>query len=437
MADLDPAPLLQQLGISLLLGLLVGLQRERTQRTPAGFRTFPLITVFGTLCAVFGGHFEQPWVLPAGLLAVTALVLVANLPGRAGDDADGDYGVTTEAAMLVMYVVGALVVFLPWIVPVAVGGGVAMLLQFKPQLHGLARRMADQDYRAILQFVLITFIVLPVLKEYDRAYDPLAPLHGVFPDVDWPDFAVLNPYEIWWLVVLVVGISLGGYVCYKLLGQRAGSVLGGILGGVISSTATTVSYSRRTRETHGLAHAAALAIMLASTVVYARVLLEIAVIAPGFLKVAAGPILAMFGFSAVLCLGMLVTSPRDSGEMPEQSNPTELKSAVVFAGLYAVVVLAVAAARQFLPAEWLYAVAVISGLTDMDAITLSSSRLVERGRLDPGVAWRMIVIAAMANLVFKAAIVGWLGHRALLKWVLALFGLALASGVAVLLLWPS
>ncbi|HUG91064.1 MAG TPA: MgtC/SapB family protein [Planctomycetaceae bacterium] len=435
MDDVNPLPLLQQLGVSLLLGLLVGLQRERTQQGPAGFRTFALISVFGTLCAVLGRQFEQPWVLPAGLLGVVALLVVSNLPRQA--DADGDYGVTTETAMLVMYIAGALLVFLPWIVPVAVAGGTAILLQFKPQLHGFAQRMGEADFRAILQFVLITFIVLPVLKEYDRAFDPLTPLHRVFPEADWPDFAVLNPYEIWWLVVLVVGISLGGYVCYKLLGERAGSVLGGILGGVISSTATTVSYARRTREADGLAGAAALVIMIASTVVYLRVLLEIAVVSPGFLKTAAGPVLAMFGFSVLLCLAMLTLAARNSGEMPQPGNPTEIKSALVFAGLYAVVLLAVAAAREFLPPEWLYAVAVVSGLTDMDAITLSSARLVQSGRLDPAVGWRMIVIATMSNLVFKAAIVAWLGHRRLLKWVAALFGLALLSGIAVLLLWPA
>ena len=150
-------------------------------------------------------------------------------------------GATTDVTILLMYAVGALLVTGPIAVAVAIGGAAAVLLQFKPELHGFAQRLGDQDLRAIMQFVLITCIILPLLP------------HRTIPLPFWPDppygyLNVFNPFEIWLMVVLIVGMSLGGYILYKFLGQDAGTLFGGILGGAISSTATTVSYARMVRS---------------------------------------------------------------------------------------------------------------------------------------------------------------------------------------------
>ena len=142
---------------------------------------------------------------------------------------------TTEVAILVMYVVGAYLVVGERMVAVAVGATVAVLLQFKPELHGIAARLGDQDLRAIMTFALITCIILPVLP--NTTYEVVSPLD------------VLNPFEIWMMVVLMVGISLTGYLVYKFFGRNAGILLGGVLGGAVSSTATTLSYAKRTRWT--------------------------------------------------------------------------------------------------------------------------------------------------------------------------------------------
>ena len=430
---MEPVLLLQQLAISLLLGLLVGLQRERTDSDLAGFRTFPLITTFGTLCAILGEAFGYPWIMAAGFAGIISLILIGNIPKLKMEKPDP--GVTTEIAMLVMFSVGAFVVVGEWIVAVAVAGGVAILLQLKPQLHGLAARMGDHDFRAILQFVLVTFIVLPVLKEYDQSFNPFQALTPVFPNINFDNLDVLNPYEVWLMVVLVVSISLGGYVSYKIFGRHAGIVLGGILGGTISSTATTMSYSRRTAQSPDAAGLAAIVIMIASAVTYVRVLLEIAVVAPSFLIEAAGPILVMFAASVVLAAVAWIYSGSSKNEMPVHGNPTELKSAIIFGLLYALVIVAVAVGREKLNDEQLYAIAGLSGMTDMDAITLSTSRLVRANRLEPHVGWRLIVIAAMSNLFFKGLIVAVVGHSGLLKKMRLLFGIALITGFGVLFFW--
>ncbi|HEY6553477.1 MAG TPA: DUF4010 domain-containing protein, partial [Vicinamibacteria bacterium] len=320
---------------------------------------------------------------------------------------------------LLMYGVGAYLAVGPIQVAVVLGGAVAVLLHFKQELHGLAARIGDRDFRAAMQFVIISLIVLPVL-----------------PDATYGPYDVLNPREVWWMVVLIVGLSLAGYVAYKLFGAGAGTVLAGILGGLISSTATTASYARRSRESPDLSRLAALVVMLASTVVYGRVLVEIAAVARGRLLDLAPPLAAMLGVCALVA-GVAWLLGRDGdGELPKQENPAELKAALLFGALYAAVLLAVAFARDRFGAAGLYMVAAISGLTDVDAITLSTSRLVQGGRLDADTGWRAILLASMSNLGFKAGIVAVLGSRALLGRIVLLFGAAMAGGGLILWLWP-
>ena len=418
----DTTTIFGQLGISLLLGLLVGLQREHAAAV-AGLRTFPLITVLGTVAALLGIEFGG-WVVAAGLLAVVAILVTAKKAKL--KQADFTHGSTTEMAVLVMYGVGSLLVVKSMMpVAIAVGGGVAVLLQFKPELHQFAQRLGDKDLKAVMQFVLITCIILPVL-----------PNESVFSAEKYGPLAVLNPFETWLMVVLIVGMSLGGYITYKFLGQNAGILLGGFLGGAISSTATTVSYSRQARSKLIGPSTAAVVILIASTVVFGRVLIEIAVVAPHFLAQAAIPIGIMALLTAIPSLVIWYRLRRTPAPMPEQANPTQLKSAIFFGLMYAVVLLALATVQAYTSGDYLYLVAGLSGLTDMDAITLSTARLARAG--DTAIladGWRMIIVASMANLVFKAAIVGLMSNGRLLLEILLLFAIPILGGTLLLLYW--
>ncbi|HEX7184607.1 MAG TPA: DUF4010 domain-containing protein, partial [Thermoanaerobaculia bacterium] len=316
----------------------------------------------------------------------------------------------------------ALTVIAPLAVAVVLGGAVAVLLHLKEPLHRFAGRIGERDIWAIMQLVLIALVILPVLP--DRAFGP---------------YGVLNPYQIWWMVVLIVGLSLAGYVAYKLFGAGAGTALSGVLGGLISSTATTVSYARQSRETPKdpeRARLAALVVMIASTVVFGRVLVEIAAVAPRQLVAMGPPIGAMLGVAVLISIGAWFLGRDSEAEPPKPENPAELKSALVFGVLYAAVLLAVAFARDRFGTAGLYAVAGISGLTDVDAITLSTSRLVDGGGVDPRTGWRAILLAALSNLVFKAGIVAALGSRGLFGRIALLFGLAILGGAAIWWLWP-
>lgn len=413
---MDTKLLFQDFGISLVLGLLVGLQREHVADGRPGFRTFPLVTILGTASAVLANQYGG-WVFLGSMIGIVAALAFQRVVQLRAEDPDP--GITTEFAILVMFCVGALLIAAPMPVPIAIGGGVAILLQFKPEMHRFAQTLGDNDLKAIMQFVLITCIILPILP--DKTFGP---------------FDVFNPWKTWLMVVLIVGMSLGGYIAYKFLGRDAGIMLGGILGGAISSTATTVSSSRQARGKPNAVQAAAIVVMIASTVVFVRVLVEIAVVSPRFLAASAIPIAALMVMTAIPALLAWYRVRKQPSQMPEQENPTQLKSALVFAAMYALVLIALAAARSHLGAEALYVVSAFSGLTDMDAITVSTANLANKDPEMLAEGWRLIIIASLANLVFKAGMVAILGGRRLFVRVAILFAFPMVGGIGLLLFMP-
>jgi uncharacterized membrane protein (DUF4010 family) len=410
----DLATTFSSIGIALGLGLLVGLQREQVATQLAGLRTFALITILGTLCGLLATSFGG-WVLASGFLALTGALLMGHVPELKGEKAE--LGVTTEVAALAMFGVGAYLVVGYREVAIAVGGGIAVLLHFKGQLHGIAARLGE-DSKSIMQFALISMVILPMLP--NRTYGP---------------FNVINPRQIWLMVVLVVGIGLGGYIAYKFFGAKAGLLLAGVLGGIISSTATTISYSKRSAKQELADNAAALVILLASTVSCVLVLVEISAVAPGFLRTAMLPLSLVVVTLALLSLPLWFLHRKSNDEMPIQGNPSELKGALYFALLYTIILFAIAAVKDRYGARGLYLVAAASGLAEVHALALSTAQLVESGRVGSGEGWRIIVVALLSNLVFKGAAVAMFGARRLWRKVAFPYVLTMAVGIGIVLLW--
>ncbi len=402
--------------LSLGLGLLVGLQRQSADSKTAGIRTFPLITLLGTICGLLAREFNG-WILMAGLLAVTALLIITFFQ-RPKSEWEGG-GITTEVAVLIMYATGAYLVFGELAIGVVVTGIVTLLLHFKTRLHGWVDRIGDKDLRAVMQFVLISMVILPVLP--DRTYD---------------QYGSLNPRNIWLMVVLIVGISLTGYFLYKIVGQRAGVFLGGILGGLISSTATTMSYSKLGKTVTSTS-LAAFVIVTASGVSLVRVMAEISLVAPSHIETFLFPLGIELAAMVILIAILFFQHRKEKSTMPEQTNPAQLKGAIIFALLYGLISFLSAFVKNKFGNDALYAVSVVSGLTDLDAITLSTAKMTEQKTIEASLGWRLVMVAALSNLVFKAGIAIVIGGRQLGKTVAILFGLLILCGLALIFLWPS
>jgi uncharacterized membrane protein (DUF4010 family) len=410
--------LFSHLGIALGLGLLVGLQRESVASRLAGLRTFPLITLLGAVSGMLAQS-AGPWVLAAGVVALAIVIF----SGKETDTRSGhiDPGLTTEIAILLMYGVGALLILGPPEIAIAIGGITAVLLHFKGELQMAVSRLTARDMRVIMQFALISLVILPVLP--DRTYGP---------------YQVINPRNIWLMVVLIVGIGLSGYIAYKFFGEKTGLLLSGLLGGMVSSTATTVSFSRQSKLSKSDCRMATIVILLASTVVYVRVMLEMAAVAPSLLRVAAGPItvLLLIGLAAVAIFSRW--SQKAGEKLPEPTNPSELKSALFFALLYSFVLFMVALTTdkfgQF-GNRGLYLVAFLSGLTDVDAITMA---MADQAKVDVStltVGARAIIIAVLANTLTKGAMAIGIGSPELRRIMLPVaIGLLTTGVIGALLL---
>ncbi len=412
---------LTTLAISFGIGLLIGLQRQASDNDQmAGVRTFSLIALLGTLCGYLTRDLENPYILPALGMAMTGLLLMANYIKfrRSGE---GGVGQTTEVAALLVFAIGAYLVLGNRVIGVVTGGGVAILLYIKEHLHGFIDRLKAKELNAIMTFAGISLVVLPVLP--NQTFGPME---------------VLNPYNIWLMVVLIVGISVVGYFIYKFVGTKVGVVSNGILGGLISSTATTVSYSRMAKETPSIGRMAAFVITAASAIAMVRVLIEVGVIIPDKLPRIILPIFAEFLVMAALCVFLfyMIQKREKEGEMPEPENPAQFKSAVVFGLLYGLILLAVAFVKEEFGNNALYIVSVISGLTDVDAITLSLSQLMKNGSLETASGWKLILLASLSNLLFKGIMAAVLGGKSLIRWVAMSFGISIITGILIIWLWP-
>jgi uncharacterized membrane protein (DUF4010 family) len=397
------------------IGLLVGTERERKPTAKAGVRTFTLIAVLGTVCALVAQLIGSPWLVPVGFALIGLTITGAHLadPATRVDDS----GTTTVVAALLIYVLGALNFHGERTLAVALGIGVTALLYFKTELEGAATRLTPTDIRSMLQFGAVSAVVLPLLP--DRSYGP---------------YGVLNPFNIWLMVVLISGVSLAGYVAWRLTLERKGLLLTGLLGGVISSTATTFAYARSARNATHTPSATLTVILLANAAKLMRVLLLAVVIAPAVL-----PLLMLTMLPALVLTGPALWwhYRRAGGEKGEDSdrlqNPTQLGTAVLFAAFYALVLLASAWLSDVAGSGGLFVLAAISGLTDVDAITLSSARLAVQGNISLAESVTAITLAVAANMLFKAGVAVVVGGRTVGRMVAIAFALPLAGIAAGLL----
>ena len=378
----------------------------------AGVRTFALLSLAGCTAAFVADLLALPWafigiILPLGALVTAAYFITGSR---------GNVGMTTEVAAIVTILAGALCFWDQIAVAVALGVIITALLSLKLELHGFAARIKREDIVATLKFAIITAIILPVLP--NQSFGP-------------PPFDVLNPYKIWWMVVLISGISFLGYVLIKLVGSRQGIGLTGLLGGLASSTAVTLSLSQRSQKETQLGKPFALAILIAWTIMFGRVLMEVMVTNLTLLEVVWLPI-TVAGLAGLTYGAYLYFAPRgsDAGGV-SVSNPFELGPAITFGLLYGLILLVARAAQLYFGETGVYVSSILSGLADVDAITLSMAELSNNGTVELSTAARAIVLATMSNTVVKGSIVLASGSRALRRALLPGFLLILVTGTTL------
>jgi uncharacterized membrane protein (DUF4010 family) len=407
---------------ALLIGALIGIERERRgleHDLPgiAGLRTFILYALFGALCGWLSLAFESPWVLAAGLLAAAAAML-AGYVMSVRVDAD-NIGQTTEIAALATFLLGAVAAHGERELAAGLGVAVAAILAYKQPLHGFVEKLGSDDVYAALRLLVATFIVLPILPD-----EPLDPWNA------------LNPQSLWLLVLLISGLSLVGYVLTRVLGVERGIPITGLAGGLASSTAATLSLARQSSEPqYEKAGAAILAgVLLAWTVSFVRVFVELLIVNRALLPVVLPGLVAMSVVCAAFAWLMLRRAGQDGGAAREVAlrNPFSLTSAIKFAAVFAVVLLVVKIVPSEAPDAGMYAIAALAGTTNVDAMTLSMAQYARTNSAQ--VAANAITISILSNTVVKAGMVLVVGHPSLRKWTLFATAAIVATGVAAILL---
>jgi uncharacterized membrane protein (DUF4010 family) len=412
MFDLDLA---LRFGAALGLGLLLGLERERKRDAEllfGGIRTFALIALLGAVAAFMEREIDQGWLIFAVFVALSALVIVSY----ATTAARGELGITTEVTALLAFIAGALCGWDKVGVASVTTVVCLLLLTLKDFLHGLARRVELGDVEATLKFAVISVIILPLLP--NETFGP--------PPVD-----VINPYKIWLMVVLIAGLNFLGYLLVKILGNEHGFLLTGVLGGLVSSTAVTLSFSQRSRQEPAMSSAFVLAIVVAWTIMFLRVVVMVGVVNRAL---AASLALALGCMAAAGLVVSLVLWRRsrthEKGVVSAGANPFELSEAIKFGLLFGLVTIVAKAAQTYLGAAGLYLAGALAGLTDVDAISLSMANLAAANPESLVVAARTIVIAVLANTLVKAGMAGFMGAPALRRTIVLATVLLLFAGAA-------
>ena len=412
MFDLDLA---LRFSAALGLGLLLGLERERKRDAEllfGGIRTFALIALLGAVGAFMERELDQGWLLLATFVALSALVIVSY----ATTAARGELGITTEVSALLAFVVGALCGWQRVGVASVATVVCLLLLTLKDFLHRLARHVELGDVEATLQFAVISVIILPLLP--NQNFGP-------------PPIDVINPYKIWLMVVLIAGLNFLGYLLVKILGNEHGFLLTGVLGGLVSSTAVTLSFSQRSRQEPAMSSAFALAIVVAWTIMFFRVVVMVSLVnsaMAGGLSLALGWIAAA---SLLVSLALWRRSrTREKGVVTAGANPFELSEAIKFGLLFGVITVVAKAAEAYLGATGLYLAGAVAGLTDVDAISLSMANLANTNPEILKIAQRTIVIAVLSNTLVKCGMAAFMGAPALRRTIVLTTLLVLIVGLA-------
>lgn len=385
-------PLYLRFFIALGIAFLVGLERESSGfltkgRVFAGVRTYSLIGVFGFGCAWLF-HVGVPWVLPVGMISISSLAVIGYLAKLK----EGHVGWTSEVAAILTFITGALCLLADIWVPLALGIVGTFLLSEKAKIEKYVESLDKAEFLAVIKFLLITLIIMPVL-----------------PDQEYTQFR-LNPRQIWQIVVLVSAVGFAGYFLSKKFGSRVGLWLSGLLGGIVSSTAVSVTAGRIARKSPQQSFNALQASILAGSVMYLRILVLVWIINPEVVSWLWVQLVLLSAAGLVLSVRFRAIKkdiPRTFVQSPP--NPFELKPALIFAVLFVLLSVATIFIQQFYGNTGLVVLSALVGVTDIDPFILS---LVNKPLHPQNLMVMAIIISMMSNTIMKGVYFGFLAREA-------------------------
>ncbi len=409
--------ILWDLVTALGVGLLIGIERGWKGRVKgegdrvAGIRTFALTGLLGGVIGMVSANMEE-WLLPAAFLSFTILVAVSYFVGVKVSE---DIGFTTSVALLITFSLGVWASFGSHISVFAVSVLVVALLGFKPEIHKLVKNIEEKEIYAGIKLLIISVILLPLLP--NQGYGP---------------YEAVNPYWLWWMVVLITGLSFIGYLTISYFGDKIGVLLTSLTGGLASSTAVTLSLANMAKRTRvsGMFMAG---VLIASSIMFIRVGVEVSVVNARLLQMLWPSLLAMF---VVNLIGMLwfwlSKTQKNKKESPsmDMESPFQMKTALKFAILLGIILVMSEAMKEWLGDEGIYILSVISGLMDVDAITLSLSKMA-KDELSDDVAVTGIILATATNTVIKGFIFAFITRLKLSARLILVVALSGAAGLLV------
>lgn len=413
--------ILEKFLIAVSLAFLVGLERERQRiqkglSSFGGIRTFPIIALMGALS---GYLLEVSELVASLLLAAFAVCMAAAYIISTQSGKKDSLGLTSTLAALVVYFIGFIAFQGEYFLATGITMILLIFLYMKNPLHLLAEKISSSELQSTIKFVIIAFIVLPLL-----------------PNQYFGFLEAFNPYLTWLMVVFISGISFVSYLVNKLFGYRKGIGITGFFAGLVSSTALTLSFSALSKDNKKIVSPYVFAILIASSAMFVRVLFEVFVISNKLFTVLIYPLLAMSITSGLVAVYFALHKDRKAHDSVVKAkalslqSPFHLKPAIKFAGFFALIFFVTRVILHYYGTDVLYISSFVSGLVDIDAITLSIAQLVDQG-LDVNTAVMAITIAAVSNTLVKVFIFLLLGNRKVAYYLLVSFLLVSAAGLGV------
>lgn len=414
---LSQADFIIRLFVAIGIGAIIGLEREHAaikEKTEsfAGIRTFIMVLVLGFL----GGltyYVFSPWVYFSIILVVGILTGVSYWIKATG----GDVGTTTEFTVLIGFLLGTFSFSGYITISLMITVVVVVMLSSKPKLHLFIGKITEDELYDFIRYVVIALLVFPFL-----------------PDKNYGPNNILNPREIGWVVILTSGLGFIGYLLMKFLGAKRGILLSGIIGGLVSSTAVTWVFAKKSKENESHSHSCAIAILAAASIMIIRVLVWIFVFNKALFNTCWLAFLLVF--LAAIGVTVFLYSKQNGKEKTDttirQNKPLDLQGAIIFGIIYLVVLLFVNYANEHLGEKGLFISSGIAGLSDIDAITITISKLAGTS-LDYSLAAKAVMIATLSNTVVKMAIGIWAGSITLRKYLYIGYGVIFLTAILVYL----